>query len=166
MGAAAALAGPLRQRTFWEEEIEKLDEQLYRLAESSRYQAAIRRMMGLKGVGVLTALVFLTEMGDGIGFTNRWEVGRLLLGLVPTSYESGSHGDCKGHITRQGPARVRRILCQATWSRLRHDEAESAVYQRIAAKNPKHKKVAVVAGMRRLGIRMWHAGAAANGREN
>jgi hypothetical protein len=28
----------------------------------------------------------------------------------------------------------------------------------LKAKNPKKKKIAVVAGMRRLGIRMWHGG--------
>ena len=42
---------------------------------------------------------------------------------------------------------------------------EKAAYERIKAKNPKHKKIAVVASMRRLGIRMWHRGAGSNARD-
>ena len=56
----------------------------------------------------------------------------------------------------EGPAWARKVLCQATWVRLALDEEEARVYQRIVEKNPKHKKIAVVASMRRLGILMWH----------
>jgi hypothetical protein len=37
-----------------------------------------------------------------------------------------------------------------------YDVAEARVYNRILEKNPKHKKIAIVACMRRLGILMWH----------
>ena len=107
------------------------------------------------GVGVLTALVFLTELGDVARFANRRQVASYL-GLSPTSNESGEATDRKGHITRQGSSRVRKVLCQATWSRVRNDPEEKVVYERIKAKNPKKKKVAVVAAMRRLAVRMWY----------
>jgi len=35
------------------------------------------------------------------------------------------------------------------------------VYRRIVAKNPKKKKIALVAGMRRLAVKLWHVGLAA-----
>jgi len=95
-------------------------------------------------------------MGRMDRFGNRRQVGSYL-GLAPASYESGQAQDRKGHITRQGPSRVRRVLCQAVWARVRTDSAERAVYERICEKNPKHRKKAVVAVMRRLGVRMWHA---------
>ena len=156
-GAAGALSSLLRQRQFLAEEIARLDEQLSQLVCSPRYLAAMQRLTLLQGVGALTALVFLTEMGDLNRFANRRQVGAYL-GLVPASHESGSRSDCKGHITRQGPPRVRRVLCQAVWACVRRDGPHRAAYQRIVAKNPKHKQVAVVASMRRLGIRMWRAG--------
>jgi hypothetical protein len=56
----------------------------------------------------------------------------------------------------KGLGRVRMVLCQATWVRVAYDEEEAAVYQRIVKKNPKHKKIAIVASMRRLGVLMWH----------
>jgi len=61
-------------------------------------------------------MVFLTEMGDLRRFRNRKKVGAYL-GLVPTSNESGENTDHKGHITHQGPARLRKVLCQAAWVR-------------------------------------------------
>ena len=140
-----------------EEEIGRLEEALEELASSPRYAAAIRELVKLQGVGLLTALVFLTEMGDLRRFANRRQIGAYL-GLVPRSYESGAQQDRKGHITRQGPARVRRVLCQAAWSRIPEDRVDHAAYQRIVTKNPKHKKIAVVAMMRRLAVQMWHRG--------
>lgn len=47
------------------------------------------------------------------------------------------------------------IFRQAAWSRIACDKEEHKVYARIVAKNPKKKKIATVACMRRLGVRMW-----------
>jgi transposase len=159
-GTRDTLASLLRQWEFLQEEIEQLDEALERLAGSPRYARPIRELIKLEGVGLLTALVFLTEMGDLARFANRRQVGAYL-GLVPRSYESGAAGDRKGHITRQGPSRVRRALCQAVWTRIRQEGADHVAYQRLVERNPKHKKIAVVASMRRLGVIMWHKAQAA-----
>jgi transposase len=156
-GMRATLGSLLRQLAFLEEEIERLEEALGELAGSPRYAAAIGELVKLQGVGLLTALVFLSEVGDLRRFHNRRQIGAYL-GLVPRSYESGAQQDRKGHITRQGPARVRRVLCQAAWSRIREERVDHVAYQRIASKNPKHKKIAVVAMMRRLAVQMWHRG--------
>ena len=156
-GGQAALASLLRQLQSLEEEEKRLDEQVVALAWSPRYQARMLKLTKLCGVGVLTAIVFLTELGDLSRFANRRQIAAYL-GLAPSSNESGAQSDRKGHITHRGSARVRKVLCQATWSRLRCDEEEKAAYQRIRAKNPKKKKIAVVASMRRLAVRMWHSG--------
>ena len=47
------------------------------------------------------------------------------------------------------------------WSRLRSVTRERFAYDRIVAKNPKHKKIAVVARMRAMGVVLWHQGLAA-----
>jgi transposase len=117
----------------------------------------VKEMRKLKGAGLLTVMVFLTEIGDLRRFRNRKQIGAYL-GLVPCAAESGEQDDRKGHITREGSARLRKVLCQATWARVKHDPGEKEFYDRLAMRNPKHKKKAVVAVMRRLGIRLWHAG--------
>jgi len=158
-GAAAALASLLRQVEWLWSEIERLDTQVLALSRTERYAALVAALSAQKGVGVLTAMVYLTEMGDLSRFANRQQVGSFL-GLVPSSFESGVADDRKGHITRQGPARVRKVLCQSVWSRLNCLASERIAYDRIVARNPKHKKIAIVARMRALGVTLWHKGLA------
>ncbi len=155
-GARIALLSLLRQIERLEEDILILDKEIKALSETERYKLPAEALViQIKGVGLLTAMVYLTEIGDMRRFDNRKEIGSYL-GLVPSSNESGEGSDRKGHITREGPARVRKVLCQAAWARVAYDEEEARVYQRIVKKNPKHKKIAVVASMRRLGVLMWH----------
>jgi transposase len=162
-GAKVALGSLLRQKAALEGEIERLDGEVAALAGQVRYAEPARALMGVQGVGLLTAMVYLTEMGDLRRFRNRRKVGAFL-GLAPSSDDSGPESDRKGHITHQGPWRVRRALCQAVWARVRTDSQEQLVYKRIARRNPKHKKIAVVAAMRRLAVRLWHLGRAAQRR--
>jgi hypothetical protein len=78
--------------------------------------------------------------------------------LVPSSAESGEATDRKGHITHQGPARVRRALCQAVQHWVRCNPWAKARYRRLVARGgPRCKKIAKVAMMRVLAIRLWHA---------
>ena len=160
-GTKEALKTLLRQRAALEEEVEQLDAALGALAETVRYAEPVRALLKEYGVGLMTALVFLAELGDLSRFSNRREIGAYL-GVVPSSYESGENSDKKGHITRQGPGRIRKVLCQSAWAIIRGgDVHERSAYARVAKRNPKHKKIGVVALMRRLGIRMWHVGLAA-----
>ena len=156
-GACVALGSLMRQLEALEAEAKQLDAIVEALGEERRYAVPARVLTEIKGVGLLTAMVFLTEMGELGRFGNRRQVGSYL-GLAPSSNESGQSGERKGHITHQGPPRVRKVLCQAVWARVRYDSAEKKVYERIVARNPKHKKIAVVAAMRRLAAKMWYLG--------
>jgi transposase len=156
-GARVHLGTLLRQLAMLEEEIAVLDREVEKLAGTDRYAECVRRMMAVHGVGCWTAMVYLAEMGDLTRFTSRKEVGAYV-GLTPSSDETGDGADRKGHITHQGSWRVRKMLCQAVWARLRKDAAEKAHYDALVARNPKKKKIAVVACMRRLAILLWHIG--------
>ena len=103
---------------------------------------------------------YATDMGDFSRFRRGRQVGAYY-GLVPSSQESGEKNDRKGHITREGSPSTRQILCQATWARVRYDKNEREVYLRLVDRNPKKKKIALVASMRRLSVRLWHVGLAA-----
>ena len=133
----------------------KLDKAIKQLSREQRYAGAFQKLIEIKGVGVLTAMSFLTEMGDLHRFDNRRQVAAYL-GLCPSSDESGEANDRKGRITRQGPARLRRVLCQAAWTSVVHCEQAQGDYHRIKQGQKKRTKKALVALMRKLGIRMWH----------
>ena len=135
-------------------EMTKLERHIRELADTSRYADAHDELRKLLGVGLLTAMTFLTEMGDRTRFENRRQVAAYLA-LCPASFESGESYNRKGHITRQGPSRLRRMLCRAVWSSLSRDPEVSAAYERIKGGKPQRKKKAIVALTRSLGIKMW-----------
>ncbi len=138
----------------------QLDGEVRKLAQTPRYRAPCTALRQLSGVGLLTAMVYLTEMGDLTRFPNRRTVAAYL-GLTPAAHESGDASDRKGHITRQGPSRLRKVLCQAAWAAVRWDPAIRRDWERIRGDRPQRGKKAIVAIMRRLGIRLWHVALAA-----
>jgi transposase len=154
-GTRQSLASLLRQLKGIEAEMENLDKLVGQLGSQKRHQPIVEALMKEKGVGLLTALVYRTEIGKAGRFHRGRHVGKFV-GLTPTSHESGQQNDRKGHISRQGPPRLRKVLCQASWVHVRHDPDSRQMYQRLVAKNPKKKKIALVAVMRRLAVRLWH----------
>jgi len=145
----------LCQLSFFESEENRLRKEILKLSREDRYRAQCERLLKIPGVGLVTAMTFLTEIGDMRRFSNRRQLGAYL-GLAPSSFESGEMSDRKGRITRNGPYRVRGVLNQALWVHLKHDGVEKLTYDRLVARNPRHKKKAVVACMRRLAVCMWH----------
>lgn len=154
-GTRTTLVSLLRQVEFLEDEKDRLDKAIKQLGRQERHETAVKELRKLGGVGVLTALLFLAELGDPLRFRNRRQLAAYV-GLAPSANESGERSDCKGHITRQGSARLRALLCQAVWARTRCVEQWRAKYQRRALLMPNRKKVIVVGLMRILAIEMWH----------
>jgi transposase len=132
-----------------------MEKPLEQLANEPRHRPFVEELTQECGVGQFTALVYRTEIGHAGRFRRGRQVGKFM-GLTPTSHESGQQNDRKGHISRQGPPRLRKILCQASWVRIRHDAQARRMYQELVSRNPKKKKIALVAMMRRLAVRLWH----------
>jgi transposase len=158
-GAWLTLSSLLRELGFYVEECKALEKEVLSLSGEARYRRKVGMLTEIPGVGNLTAMVFLTELGDLSRFGNRRELASYL-GLTPRSWESGEDSDRKGHISKLGPARVRKVLNQAAWAMVRCRPGCGAWF---AARTPKKKdrKRMIVAVMRKLGIEMWHLGQAA-----
>lgn len=142
----------IRELEFLGAEIETLQKAVESLAQEPKYRGEVERMTELPGVGILTALTFLVELGDLRRFDNRRQVGSYL-GLVPACYESGEANDRKGHITRLGPPRVRKVLNQAAWTLVRLDPLWRKRYDELSGR--RGAKKAITAVMRKLGIELW-----------
>jgi transposase len=154
-GARTALQSLLRQLSFLEAEIERMEKPIHQLAQQPRHKPIIDELTQEHGVGLMTAMVYRSEIGHAGRFRRGRHVGKFV-GLTPTSYESGQQQDRKGHISRQGPPRLRKMLCQASWVHVQHDPQAKRFYQQLVLRNPKKKKIALVAIMRRLAVRLWH----------
>jgi transposase len=153
-GARATLASLVDLYESLCGQLKTLDAGVKQLSRAPRYAQAFRKLQLLPGVGLLSAMTFLTELGDLDRFANRRALASYL-GLAPSSFESGERNDRKGHITRQGPSRVRHVLCQSAWAALRCSPVWRETYDRIRRGTSRRSKVAIVAVMRKLGILMW-----------
>ena len=157
IGIRTALSSLLRQIRYLEQEIDQLDEAVEQLSRTPCRQAIVDALDSESGIGRLTATAYAVEIGDFRRFRRGRQVGAYW-GLTPSSNESGEIQDRKGHITRQGSPRIRKLLCQSTWYRTQKHPQVRQMYQRLVSRNPKKKKIAVVACMRRLAVRLWHIG--------
>ncbi len=159
-GAGGTLMSLLREYDFYEKECVAVEQDVLVLAESESYRAKVEALTCFPGVAVLTAMVFLVELGDMDRFPNRRALGNYL-GLVPRCWESGEHQDRKGRISKQGPSRVRKVLNQASWSLIRWDPSWKGWFQSRAGKVKSKRRKMIVAVMRHLGIMMWRTALAA-----
>jgi transposase len=152
----AVLRGLIEELAFYQDQIQAMDQELRSVSEEPEYRSAAERMTELEGVGVLTAMTFLLELGDLKRFDNRRSLARYT-GLTPNRYAS-SEVDHKGHISRMGPHRLRKVLNQAAWAHVRTGGHWAGWYQETAQR--RGKKIAIVGLMRKLAIDLWHLGKA------
>ena len=82
-------------------------------AASDDYRDAVGVLRCFRGVGTVTAMTVLSELGD---ITRFGSAGQLMayLGLTPGEHSSGGRVR-RGPITKTGNAHVRRILIESAW---------------------------------------------------
>jgi transposase len=93
--------------------LKRLEVQLKKAATVGRHAPLIAALQSLRGVGVITAVTLVAELGD----LGRFPTARPLmayLGLVPSEHSSGG-SQRRGRITRAGNSHVRHVLVQAAW---------------------------------------------------
>lgn len=135
------------QRDMLVTEIEMFNEQI-KLAEKelkrfSTHNPAVQLLMTIPGVGLRTAETVVAYLDDPARFRSNKSVGAYL-GLVPCQDQSANTNRL-GHITREGPASVRRMLCEASWQAVRRSPTARRYFERIQHGRKDRKKIAIVA---------------------
>jgi len=150
--AALPTAGDVMQRDMLIEELEHQERQVKRVTvELNRLASAhpgATLLQTIPGVGPRTAEAMAAYIDQPGRFRNGKCIGAYL-GLVPCQDASGGHNRL-GHITRQGPSTVRKMLIEAAWQGIRRSETIKAFYERIVGGKPDRKKIALVATAHRL----------------
>jgi transposase len=133
------------------------NEQERRLREGQEpYLEQVRRLMGLKAVGVRSAWILVVELFAWRGIRNGKELGSLV-GLTPTPYHSGKSEREQG-ISKAGNKHVRGLIVELAWLWLRWQpgSALSQWYERrFGSGNKRARKVGIVALARKLLIALW-----------
>ena len=129
------------------EQIAWVDARLAQLAEEDE---TLARLCSAPSVGPVTAAAFASTIDDVGRFKNAHQV-EAYLGLTPSERSSGEKQQ-KGHITKAGNSRMRRLLVQVAVStlRLRSPRTEALRTWAMGIAIRRGKKIAIVALARRL----------------
>jgi len=113
----------------------------------------MRQLMSVPGVNLQTAATFMACVGD----VGRFRDPRKLvssLGLDPRVRQSGEGPARHGHISKEGAAEARHMLCEAAGVVVRYPSPLRAFGQRIKAR--RGAGIATVAVARKLVVLFWH----------
>jgi transposase len=151
----------LQEYAVWEalhrQERDAANEQERQLREGQdRRLEQVRRLMGLKAVGVRSAWILVMELFSWRDIKNGKELGALV-GLTPVPYDSGKSKRDQG-ISKAGNKHVRCLMVELAWMWLRWQpgSALSQWYQRrFGPGNKRARKVGIVALARKLLIALW-----------
>jgi len=146
------------QRDILVEELESLDGRTRRVENALNERAGKHPGVALArtivGVGVRTAEAVVAYMDNPQRFDRNNQVGSYF-GLVPSQDQSADRNRL-GHITRQGPPTVRRLLTEAAWQGVRRSPEIRAFFLQVQRGDPERKKIAIVATAHYL-LRVMHA---------
>jgi transposase len=126
--------------------IKQSTDQLRQLMRQDRWAKPAALLQTMPGVGVITSLMVLGELGDITRFRGRAAVANYA-GLTPTMRDSADTFH-RGHITRQGPTHLRSALVEAAWMAVVRVPRYQQMFDRIAER--RGKCIAIVAVARRM----------------
>jgi transposase len=134
------------------EELKSLNMKIRRLeAELQKYadrHPAVKLLMTIPGVGIRTAETFVAWVDDVTRFRNNRQIGSYF-GLVPCQDASADRNRL-GHITRDGPPVMRKLICEATWTAIKKCPRFKAFFEQVMGGKSERKKIALVATMHRM----------------
>ena len=113
-------------------------------------------LMGLCGIGIESAWLFVMEMFGWRMFDNRRQLGSFA-GLTPTPHQSDGMSREQG-ISKAGNRRVRAMMIQIGWSWLRYQpdsELSQWFERRFGSGGKRMRRVGIVALSRKLLIELW-----------
>lgn len=109
-----------------------INKQVELLSRTPRYHKDAELFQSIPGIGLITAMSFLTELED----INRFKSFDQLcsfVGLVPSTRSSGEK-DKIGEITPRAQAILRPTLIEASWTAIRRDPALASKYTELCHK--------------------------------
>lgn len=106
----------------------KVTQQIQALSKTSSYLTPVELLRSISGIGILTAMVLLTELENIQRFSN---IDQLcgFVGLVPSTKSSGDK-DGIGNLTPRGHSFLRSTLIESAWVAARVDPSLSLWYSK------------------------------------
>jgi transposase len=132
--------------------IKYLDQQIEQIAESELYRAAVKKLRAFKGIGTLSAMLFIAEITDFHRFPNPRAL-MAFLGLIPSEDTSGDNIR-GGPITKTGNPRCRTQLIECVQHYVKKPQISYLMKADLAQVDP-HSAAIAVKCLKRLHKRYW-----------
>jgi transposase len=132
--------------------IKYLDEQIEQIADSELYGPAVKKLRAFKGIGTLSAMLFITEITDFRRFPNPRAL-MAFLGLIPSEDSSGDK-QRGGPITKTGNPRCRTQLIECVQHYVKKPQITYRMKADLAQVGP-HCAAIAIKCLNRLHKRYW-----------
>ena len=121
----------------------RVTKQIKELSKTKEYQEAVTLLRSIPGIGLITAMIILTELET----INRFESFDQLcgfIGLIPSTKSSGEN-DAMGDITRRGHSVLRSSIIESAWMAARLDPALAKSYHDYCKRMEPNKAIVRIA---------------------
>jgi transposase len=124
-------------------ELLEVNKKIRLLSQSESYRENIELMISIPGVGLITAMLLLTQIGDISRFKKEDELCAYV-GLIPKMHGSGDRM-ITGKITRRGIKELKIALIEISWIAVRKDPALMLKFNQLILTMPKNKAIIRIA---------------------
>jgi transposase len=132
--------------------IKHLDQKIEQIAESEIYGPAVKKLRAFKGIGTLSAMLFIAEITDFRRFPNPRAL-MAFLGLIPSENSSGDR-QRGGPITKTGNPRCRTQLIESVQHYAKKPQISYQMKADLAQVDA-HSAAIAVKCLKRLHKRYW-----------
>lgn len=139
----AAFQFYITEALFMLDQQKQIDNAIKSLSETVRYSDRVRLLTSVPSIGILTAMIILTEIGNIDRFKNTDHLCSYC-GLTPNCHSSGAIERITG-ISRRGNSIVKTILIECSWTAIRKDPALLLYYKQLLPRMNGNKAIVKVA---------------------
>jgi transposase len=113
------------------------------LSEREPYDEKVRLLRGIPGIGIITAMIIVTEL-ETINRFGNFDKLCSFIGLIPTTHSSGEKENI-GEITHRGNSFLRGALVESAWIAARMDLALNKSYHDYCKRMEPNKAIIRIA---------------------
>jgi len=141
--AKMALVGHLEMAELLRKKQYSTNKEIRKLSEKKIYKENYNLLLSVPGVGCLTAMILLTEIGDITRFRNLDKLCSFI-GLVPMTNSTGENEKTGGITVRRNKI-LRTAIVESSWIAIRNDPALMLAYQKLVKRMEPQKAIIRIA---------------------
>lgn len=124
-------------------ELLSINKQIKNLSKTEAYKNNYNLLTSIPGIGPITAMTFLVQIGD-INRFKRLDELCSYVGLIPSMHSSGEKMET-GEMIKRGRKELKIMLVEASWQAIRKDPALMAKFNELVKRMDKNKAIIRIA---------------------